>query len=153
MTRDLRATLVITERVCDEDAIVVEHYNPQLKEYKWVHVDYLHPGGSLPHPTIWRPLCHAALPGDAFRSDGVMRLHRRVDDLLRERYGINYERFPARYYLTSEWMASLDDGAPRRQAERQFDKNIKMIKAWRFVDWYSLLFDDAHGEKTRRVDS
>ena len=144
MTRNLRATLVITERACDEAAIVVEHYNPQLKEYKLVHVDFLHPGGSLPHPTIWRPLCHAALAGDAFRSDGVMRLCQRVDDLLRERYGMNYERFPGRYYLTSEWMASLDDGAPRRQAERQFDKSIKMVKAWRFVDWYSLLFDDAH---------
>ena len=72
-----------------------------------------------------------------------MRLHRRVDDLLRERYGINYERFPGRYYLTSEWISSLDDGPPRRQAEREHDQNVKTIKAWRFVDWYSRLFDDA----------
>ena len=41
-------------------------------------------------------------------------------------------------------MASLADGKPRRQAEQQFDRSIKMITAWRFVDWYSLLIDDAH---------
>ena len=148
MSRDLRATLVITERVCDEDAIVVEHsYGSTIssvKKVEWRHVDDLRPGGSLPHWTIWRPLCHAALGGNGFRSDdGVMRLRQRIDDLLRENYNIVYQQFPKRCKIACSRMAALDDGRPRRQAEHDHDQNVKRIKAWGFADWYSRLFDDA----------
>ena len=71
MSRDLRAALVTAERACDEDAIVVEHSwaKPQavVGKVEWQHVDFLHPGSTLPHMTIWRSLCQVL-------SSGVARL-------------------------------------------------------------------------------